>query len=73
MKRNGNELRTALLIRCSEEEANAIREAAKLERRTVSAFVLRAVMHRISVQRRLEAAVLKANESLKRPATSSSA
>ncbi len=51
------EPRCALLIRCSKEEAAAIREAAKLERRTVSAFVLQAVMHRISVQQRFGAAV----------------
>jgi 3-deoxy-D-arabino-heptulosonate 7-phosphate (DAHP) synthase class II len=51
MKRNGKESRSALLIRCTEEEANAIREAAKQQRRTVSAFVIRALMNRVSVQR----------------------
>ncbi|HKW66416.1 MAG TPA: DUF1778 domain-containing protein [Terriglobales bacterium] len=49
MKHNGKNSRTALLIRCTEEEAKAIREAAKLQRRTLSAFVLRAVMRRVSV------------------------
>jgi hypothetical protein len=57
MNRNGNEPRTALLIRCTEEEARAIREAAKLQRRTVSSFVLRAVMNRISIQKRVGAPV----------------
>ena len=57
MKKNGNEPRTALLIRCTQEEAEAIREAAKLQRRTLSAFVLHAVMNRISVQQRLGTAV----------------
>ena len=57
MSANRKELRTALLIRCTEEEATAIREAAKLERRTVSAFVLHAVMNRISVQQRVGTAV----------------
>jgi uncharacterized protein (DUF1778 family) len=57
MKKNNNEPRTALLIRCTEEEAKAIREAAKLQRRTVSAFVLHAVMNRISVQQRLGTAL----------------
>lgn len=57
MNKNSNEPRTALLIRCTEEEAKAIREAAKLQRRTVSAFVLHAVMNRISVQRRLGTAL----------------
>lgn len=36
--------RTALLIRCTREEATAIRAAAALERRTISGFVLNAVM-----------------------------
>jgi uncharacterized protein (DUF1778 family) len=51
MKRNGKETRTALLIRCTEEEAEAIRETAKQQRRTVSAFVIGAVMNRVSIQR----------------------
>ena len=59
MNRNRDEFRTALLIRCTEQEANAIREAAKLQRRTVSAFVLHAVMNRVSVQQRLGTAVQK--------------
>lgn len=40
--------RTALLIRCSREEAEMIRDAAKHERRTVSGYVLHAVMNRIA-------------------------
>ena len=48
MNNDGKQSRTALLIRCTEEEATAIREAARRERRTVSAFVLNAVMNRIS-------------------------
>lgn len=40
--------RTALLIRCSREEAETIRAAAQAERRTVSGFVLHAVMNRIA-------------------------
>jgi uncharacterized protein (DUF1778 family) len=50
-KGNVKEPRTALLIRCSEEEAEAIRETAKQQRRTVSSFVIGAVMNRVSVQR----------------------
>ena len=57
MNRNNKEPRTALLIRCTEEEANAIREAAKLQRRTVSGFVIHAVMNRIAVQHRVGTAV----------------
>lgn len=40
--------RTALLIRCSREEAEAIRHAAQRERRTLSEYVLHAVMFRIA-------------------------
>ena len=57
MNRNKKEPRTALLIRCTEEEAKAIREAAKLQRRTVSGFVIHAVMNRIAVQQRVGTAV----------------
>jgi uncharacterized protein DUF1778 len=45
--------RTALLIRCSIEEAEKIREAAKRERRTLSGYVLHAVMSRIASQANL--------------------
>lgn len=73
MKMNGNrnEPRTALLIRCTKEEATAIREAATLQRRTVSGFVLHAVMNRISVQRRLETAAPKPKSDLRHEASSS--
>jgi uncharacterized protein (DUF1778 family) len=40
--------RTAFLIRCSREEAEKIRAAAKRERRTVSGYVLNAVLSRIA-------------------------
>jgi len=42
--------RTALLIRCSREEAEKIRSAAKRERRTLSGYVLYTVLSRISNQ-----------------------
>lgn len=48
--------RTALLVRCSQEEAAMIREAAKHERRTISGFILNAVLNRIAHQRNLEQA-----------------
>ncbi len=73
MDNGRKERRTALLIRCTEGEVNAIREAAGLQRRTVSAFVLQAVMNRISIQQRLEAAVPRATERLKPRGISSSA
>lgn len=47
--------RTALLVRCSEEEAEIIREEAKRERRTISGFILNAVLNRIGNQKRIEA------------------
>ncbi len=52
--------RTALLVRCSEEEAEAIREAAKRERRTISGFILNAVLNRIAHQKKIEQAWRKA-------------
>jgi uncharacterized protein (DUF1778 family) len=47
--------RTALLIRCSKEEAEKIRAAAKPERRTLSGYVLHAVLNRISNQEKSHA------------------
>jgi uncharacterized protein (DUF1778 family) len=52
--------RTALLVRCSEEEAESIREAAKRERRTISGFILNAVLNRIANQKKIEQAWRKA-------------
>jgi uncharacterized protein (DUF1778 family) len=46
--------RTALLVRCSEEEAEAIREAARRERRTISGFILNAVLNRMGHQKKIE-------------------
>ena len=40
--------RTAILIRCSREEAARIRDMAKRERRTLSGFVLHALTFRIA-------------------------
>lgn len=61
------EKRTALLIHCSEEEARQIREAAHLERRTISGYILHAVMNRIASQatqrRNLEAAYAELQKS----------
>ena len=42
-----NDKKTAILVRCTREEADQIRKAAALERRTLSGFVLNAVMNRI--------------------------
>ncbi len=42
--------RTALLIRCSPEEAEKIRAAARKERRTLSGYIVNAVMSRIETR-----------------------
>lgn len=42
--------RTALLIRCTADEAERIRQAAQQERRTISGYVLNALMQRMAVQ-----------------------
>ncbi len=55
------EKRTALLVRCTEAEAQQIREAAKRERRTISGYVLHAVMNRITSQGRAFEAYLTRN------------
>jgi len=47
--------RTALLIRCSKEEAEKIRAAAKRERRTLSGYVLHAVLNRVTNQEKSRA------------------
>ena len=49
--------RSALLVRCTPEEAEAIRRAARRERRSISGFILNAVMSRMvrkaTIQERL--------------------
>ena len=45
--------RAALFVRCTDEEAERIRKAARAERRTVSGFVLNAVFNRIEMRERL--------------------
>ncbi len=44
--------RTSRLIRCSKEEAEMIRRAARLERRTISGFILNAVSTRLQAHLR---------------------
>jgi hypothetical protein len=46
--------RTALLIRCSVEEAEKIRAFAEEERRTISAFVLSIVMRYIMLREKMK-------------------
>lgn len=49
-----NPKRTTLLINLSVEEANQIRAAAKKQDRTISAYVLRAVMSRIRIETQVQ-------------------
>ena len=53
-KRRRNSDRTVLLICCTREEAQQIRTAAKRERRSISGFVLNAVMTRFALEGRLQ-------------------
>jgi len=46
--------RTALLIYCTSEEAERIRLAAKRDRRTISGYVMNAVMNRLAVESRIQ-------------------
>lgn len=45
--------RTSILIRCSREEAELIRRAARAERRTISGFILNAIMFRLHARTKL--------------------
>ncbi len=45
--------KAALFVRCTEEEAERIRRAARAERRTVSGYILNAVFNRIEMRERL--------------------
>lgn len=42
--------RTAILVRCSRQEAELIRRAARIERRTISGYILNAVLNRIKLR-----------------------
>jgi uncharacterized protein (DUF1778 family) len=42
-----------LFVRCTPQEAKKIRHAAKLERRTLSGFILNAVLTRIEVREKM--------------------
>ncbi len=48
MRNNGG----VIFLRCSEEEAQTIRMAARAERRTISGFVLNAVLSRIEAKQK---------------------
>jgi len=52
-KSKGNK-KTALLIYCTQEEAEKIRLAAKRERRTITGFVMNAVMSRFVIEGRIQ-------------------
>ncbi|HEV2402420.1 MAG TPA: hypothetical protein VGS27_36155 [Candidatus Sulfotelmatobacter sp.] len=52
MKKNTD--RTALLIHCSVEEAEQIRDAARKQERTISSYVLRAVRGRLNAEAQIQ-------------------
>lgn len=54
--------RTALLVRCGNDEAELIREAAKKEHRTINGYILNVVVSRIA---HLEKVLKTAPESLR--------
>lgn len=54
--------RTALLIRCSVEEAEAIRSAARNSGRTLSGYVLHCLNNRLRVEAQLKADFAKLAE-----------
>jgi hypothetical protein len=47
----------AIFIRCSDEDAERIRKAARAERRTISGYILNAVFNRIQMRDKLAADV----------------
>lgn len=51
--------RTAVLVRCTAEEADAIRKAAKRERRSISGYILNSVMNRIANQTTIQERLAK--------------
>jgi hypothetical protein len=50
-----NAKRTALLIRCSVEEAEAIRSAARNSGRTLSGYVLHCLRNRLRIEAQIKA------------------
>src|SRR5215831_2459763 len=62
--------RTALLLNCSEEEAQSVREQARLQRRTLSGYILNILMRTIEVDEKffsVSRLVPLARESATRP------
>jgi len=53
-KKRRNPDRTVLLVCCTQEEAARIKAAAQRERRSISGFVLNAVMTRFALEGRLQ-------------------
>jgi uncharacterized protein (DUF1778 family) len=46
------EKRAAIYVRCTPEEAEKIRKAARTERRTISGYILNAALGRIEMRQR---------------------
>lgn len=54
MPENQESKRTAILVRCTEEEASLIRKAAKAERRTISGYILNGILQRIAAHDKIQ-------------------
>ncbi len=59
-----NKKKTAILLRCTADEAEMIRRAAAFERRTLSGFILNAVMNRLRARAELAKAPLRRKDDL---------
>jgi uncharacterized protein (DUF1778 family) len=55
-----NTNRTALLLRCSVQEAQQIRAAARMERRTVSGFILHCIENKLRIRTVVEERIKRA-------------
>ena len=51
---NKQKRKNAFLLRCSKNEADLIRDAARRERRSINAFIMQSVMIRLEVHRRTD-------------------
>ena len=59
----------AFLLRCSENEADLIREAARRERRSINAFILHSVLIRLEIHRRTDERLGRLDAARRNPAS----
>jgi uncharacterized protein (DUF1778 family) len=51
--------RASIYVRCTPEEADKIRQAARAERRTISGYILNAALSRIELRNRMRREILE--------------